>query len=119
MSDATRQPVPAVRAEKKGGRAAGRAPVLLEWAYGLSVLVVGLTGLAVVGLSILAGVALWMAVIRAGLLVLVLGALLWFLNYRIMHGVLEAALQDARERQAAAEGAPGPEAASLGMEWKA
>lgn len=118
---AANKPAPEARTGTKGRTAAGRAPVLLELAYVLSVLVVGLAGLSAAGLSLAAGVAVWVAVVRAGLLVLVLGALLWFLNYQLMHGVLDAALQAAREKQAGrtASDVPGAERASLGMEWKA
>jgi hypothetical protein len=97
---------------------ARRAPVLLEAVYSASMFVALVAGGLVLGLSLLAGVEVWWAGLRATLAVAVVGAVLWALNYHLMHATLAAAVQDARDRQTAITAAR-VEDATLGMEWKA
>lgn len=105
------------RAPKTPGR---RAPLLLETTYLASLIAVLTAGAVTAGLSLLAGVEAWLVAVRAGLAILTVGLVLWSLNYRLMHGLLDAAVQEAREKQPNETPAPtGDEAPASSLEWKA
>ena len=119
----TATPPPAVPAETKApkaprrGRASKRVPLLLEAVYAASVLIVILTGALTAGLSWLSGVSALWVLARAGLAVLLVGLVLWLLNYQLMHGALAAALAAAREQVPEAPVAEPPP--DFIHEWKA
>lgn len=107
----------AARAPQTSGR---RAPLLLETTYLASLVAVLTAGAVTAGLSVLAGVEAWLVAVRAGLAILTVGLVLWYLNYRLMHGLLEAAVQEAREKKPGEPPAPAAdEPATSSLEWKA
>ncbi len=113
---ASKGPKPAQGAKTSGRR----APLLLETAYLASLVAVLTAGAVTAGLSLLAGVAAWLVAVRAGAAILTVGLVLWSLNYRLMHGLLEAAVQEAHEKKPSETPAPaGDEAAASSLEWKA
>lgn len=111
---APKPPKPA-RAPKDPGR---RAPLLLETSYLASLAAVVTAGLVTAGLSVLAGVDAWLVAVRAGLAILTVGLVLWNLNYRLMHGLLEAAVQEARDKKPS-ETPETVEPPASSLEWKA
>jgi protein-S-isoprenylcysteine O-methyltransferase Ste14 len=94
-------------------QAGSRAPLLLETAYAVSFSIIVLAGIVTAGLSVWSGVPAWLVAVRAGLAVVVLGLVLWTVNYRLMHGAFEAAMSDRREQTPAGQ----PPAST--QEWKA
>lgn len=104
-----RQPAPG---RARGGR---RAPLLLETAYAITFGLTLVAGLATAALSALAGAPAWLIAVRAGLAVLVLGLVFWLVNYQLMHGAFEAAVEELRARAPQ----PADQPAASTQEWKA
>lgn len=65
-------------------------PVLLEFTFTLSTLLVTLIGVAVFVLSYLAGCPLWVALFRAGSAAFLVGLLLWFISWSLAQGAIQA-----------------------------
>lgn len=117
-------PAPAAAQPAKPARAALRAPALLEAAYVVSILIVLLVSLITAALSVASGAAAWLTAVRAGAATLVVGLLLWILNYQLMPDGLKVAVDDwmaKREKDlakaSAAEAAHEPALST--QEWKA
>ena len=115
MSSADNAPekkVPEPPPAPKPAGGARRAPVLVEILNGLSRLAVTVVGAGTALAAILAGTD-WLGVaVRAGAAVLLIGIVLWLLNWFVARGALEAARQQLAE--AAQQAQPG----AIG-EWQA
>ena len=124
MADSTKTPPDQAKPGKppkpaktaKARRPAGqRAPLLLETAYTASFGLTTAAGLLTAGLSALARVPAWLIAVRAGLAMLALGLVLWIVNYLLMHGAFEAAVDDLRQTKPAEANPP----VTSTQEWKA
>ncbi|HEY9077909.1 MAG TPA: hypothetical protein VIO61_15350 [Anaerolineaceae bacterium] len=103
MTDESRQNIRAVESNQ-GNPAAGKpkknvntAPLLLEVAYNIFMLLVVIVAVVVGLLSYRAGCAVWMIALRSGLAVFILGGFLWLVAWYISRGFLEATLLDTYE----------------------
>jgi len=76
-----------------------RLPVLVEFAYSISAIVVILASLIVAIISIVKGASLSDLVIRTGVTILVIGGLLTLVSWQISAGVLRASLAEIEEEQ--------------------
>ena len=107
-TDKPSQPPPAKPVKAKSPKVpAQRAPLLLETAITLSQIVLVITGLGILGISLLAGADITMAAMRSGAAVLVVGLVLWLANWQLARGSLEALseqMREAAEAPAAAHG---------------
>lgn len=73
-------------------------PLLLDFSLTLSKVCVGVVGGLVALLSILAGNPLWTAALRAGVGMIVTGAVLWVFNWFLMRRSLEIAVIEMAKR---------------------
>lgn len=69
-------------------------PYILDFAFSISNLLILLTGVATTAVSFVKGVTILNSVIRGGLAMLGLGAVIWLLNYYLSNQVLETAAKD-------------------------
>lgn len=76
------------------GKKPERLPFLLSFTFSLAQLVVILLGLSVAILSMLAGAALFMAVLRASAAMLSVGIVLYLVNWYLSRNSLEAIRQE-------------------------
>jgi hypothetical protein len=96
--------------QKTGSTSSDRSislPLLIETVFTLSKLTVVLVGIIVVVVSFANGNPYWMAMLRGGVTVLVLGLIVWFLSWFSAKGVIESArsmLKEADEAESAAAG---------------
>jgi hypothetical protein len=76
-----------------------KLPVLVEFAYSISAIVVILAGLIVALISIVKGASLIDLVVRTGVTILVIGGLVILVSWQISAGVLKAGLAEIKEQQ--------------------
>ncbi len=69
-------------------------PYILDFSFSVSNLMILLSGVIVTTLSLFVGVPLIHAVIRGGLTMLGLGAVIWLLNYYLSNQVLQTIIKD-------------------------
>ena len=74
-------------------------PVLVEFAYSISAIVVILASLIVAIISIVKGASLIDLVMRTSITILVIGSLLMLVSWQISAGVLKASLTELEEKQ--------------------
>jgi hypothetical protein len=111
------KPVPKPDAgQKKGKSKAGKdrkgkkkedavqLPMLVEFAFTFSVILIILLDLIVAAISFISGARLLDIVIRTGVATLTMGGLLWLLSWQLSTGALEAALAEQEESDQADEG---------------
>jgi hypothetical protein len=82
-------------------------PVIIETIFTLSKLTVVLVGVIVMVLTFANGNPYWVAMLRGGITVFVLGLLVWFISWFTSKGVIESAkimLVEANENEQAAAG---------------
>ncbi len=72
-------------------------PLLLELTLTIARLLVLLVGVIVVIVSLLAGVEIWLAVVRACVAMFVVGLLLWFANWFLARNTLDYAISERKK----------------------
>lgn len=83
-------------------------PVLVEFTYTISIILLILLGLAMIVISFLTGASLLNLVLRTSVAILVMGSLLMLIASQVSSGVLQASLVEQEEFQKA-QGAENPE----------
>jgi len=74
-----------------------RLPVLVEFTYTISVLLLLFLGLTVIVISFISGASLLNLVLRTGVAIVVMGALLMLISSQISSGVLNASMVEQEE----------------------
>ncbi|MGB9673626.1 MAG: hypothetical protein ACPL3P_05770 [Anaerolineales bacterium] len=89
-------------------------PYILDFSFSISNLIILLAGVITTSISLFHGAEVIWAVIRGGLAMLGLGAVIWLLNYYLANQVLEVAAKDFKK---AGESTAAPD--NTTMEFKA
>lgn len=79
---------------KKEGKGHGRLPILLEFVFSISTLLLLCVALIVAGLSYLSGASILDIFLRAVISTVVLGIILWLISYHLSMGTLGAVFAD-------------------------
>jgi hypothetical protein len=99
------KPEPKKKEDKKKGpekakKASGQSvPFFLETTFAVSQAIVAMTGILVVVSSILAGVSAIWVLVRTAAAILVVGMILWFLNWLIAKGTFDAEVARLKEEE--------------------
>jgi|SRR5579859_4703521 len=96
-SSKTTQTDQATAAKPASSQTAPRAPLLLEMTITLSQLGLVIAGTSIFALSLQAGADLITSALRSGAAVLVVGLVLWLVNWLLARGSLEAVMRQMRE----------------------
>jgi ABC-type nickel/cobalt efflux system permease component RcnA len=76
---------------------ANNIPILLEFVFTFSQLIIVIIGIVVATVSILSGNNLWMTVLQTGTAILVVGLLIWLASWMVSEGLLESTLSKMKE----------------------
>jgi hypothetical protein len=75
-----------------------RLPMLLEFIYNASFIIVAVAGILTAGISLLSGTPILLASVRVVVTVIVVGVLMWLISLIVTNGTLKAINEEYRER---------------------